>query len=51
MIRYLNQTKDRGLALNPNSDVCKVDAYPDANFSGVYVHEKPTDLARVKIRT
>ena len=48
---YLNQTKDCGLALNPDSDVYKVDVYPDADFSGIYVHEKPTDLARVKSRT
>ena len=44
------QTKDCGLVLDPNSDVCKVYAYPDADFSGVYGHEKPTDAACVKSR-
>ena len=33
---YLNQTKDCGLVLEPNSDVCKLEAYPDANFDGMY---------------
>ena len=48
---YLMQTKDCGLVLDPNSDVCKVYAYPDADFSGIYGHEKPTDDACVKSRT
>ena len=38
---YLKQTKYHVLVLNPNSDVCKVDAYPDAYFSGMYGHEEP----------
>ena len=42
---YLKKTKNRGVVLNSNSDVCKVYAYPDANFSGMYEHEKPTDPA------
>ena len=44
-----NQTKDVGLVLNPNYDVCKLDAYPYADFSGMYVHDKPTDPVYVKI--
>ena len=51
LARYLNQTKDIGLVLDPNYDVCKVDAYPDANFVEIYVHEKPADPAYVKSRT
>ena len=33
-MRSLKQTKDRGLVLNPNYGVWKVDVYPDANFLG-----------------
>ena len=36
--RYLKQTKGCGLVLNPNSGVYKLDTYPDADFSGVYIH-------------
>ena len=49
--RYLKATRDRGLILNPNSDVCKLDCYPDADFAGMYGHEIPTDPACVKSRT
>ena len=41
--RYLKATRDLGLILNPTSDVCKLDFYPDADFSGMYGHEIPTD--------
>ena len=37
--------------MNPNSDVCNLDCYPDADFSGMYGHELPTDPACVKSRT
>ena len=37
--------------MNPNSDVWKLDCYPDADFSGTYGHELPTDPACVKSRT
>ena len=47
----LNQTKDCGLVLNPNSDVCKVDAYLDADFYGIDGNKEPTDSACVKSRT
>ena len=40
---YLKATRDRGLILNPNSNVCKLDCYPDADFAGIYGHELPTD--------
>ena len=39
------------MILNPSSDVCKLDCYPDADFSEMYVHELPTDTAWVNIRT
>ena len=51
LVQYLNQTKDFGLVLKPNSNVCKIDAYPDADFAGMFGHENTTDLACVKIRT
>jgi hypothetical protein len=46
--RYLKQTPDRGMVMNPSSDVCKIDAYPDADFAGMYVHEEHTDPACAK---
>ena len=48
---YLKATQDRGLMLNPNSDVCKLGCYSYADFSGMYRHELPTYSACVKIRT
>ena len=46
--RYLKQTPDRGMVMNPSSDVCKIDAYPDADFAGMYGHEEHTDPACTK---
>jgi hypothetical protein len=40
---YLKQTSDHGMVMNPSSDVCKIDAYPDADFAGMYGHEDHTD--------
>jgi len=36
------------MAMNPSSDVCKIDAYPDADFAGMYGHEEHTDPACAK---
>ena len=44
-------TRERGLIINPTADTFKGDCYPDANFSGMYGHKKPTDPACVKSRT
>ena len=49
--RYLKATSKRGLVLNPSKDKLKIDAYPDADFAGLYGHEEPTDPASVKSRT
>jgi hypothetical protein len=49
--RYLKQTSDRGMVMNPSSDVSKLDAYPDADFAGMYGHEDHTDPACAKSRT
>ena len=51
MGRYLKATRDRGLILNPSSNVYKLRFYPDADFSGMYEHEIPTDPDCVKSRT
>ncbi len=40
---YLKQTSDRGMVMNPSSNVCKIDACPDADFAGMYGHEDHTD--------
>ncbi len=49
--RYLKQTSDRGMVMNPSSNVCKIDAYPDADFAGMYGHEDRTDPACAKSHT
>ena len=48
--RYLKATRDKGLVLNPSGEL-KIDAYPDADFAGLYGHEAVTDPACVKSRT
>ena len=49
--RYLKAIQDRGLMLNPSSNVCKLDCYPDADFARIYGYELPTDPACVNRRT
>ena len=34
--RYLKQASDQGMVMNPSSNVCKIDAYPNADFPGIY---------------
>ena len=48
---YLKGTRDKGLILTPTSNVLNVEAYPDADFGGLYGHEHPSDPACVKSRT
>lgn len=48
--RYLKATRRRGLILNPSKEL-RIDNYPDADFAGMYGHEKPTDPSCVKSRT
>jgi hypothetical protein len=45
---YLKQTSDHGIVMNPSNDVCKIDAYPDANFAEMYSHEDHRDPASAK---
>jgi hypothetical protein len=36
------------MIMNPSTDICKIDAYPDADFAGMYGQEKPVDPSYVK---
>jgi hypothetical protein len=36
------------MVMNPSSNVCKIDAYLDADFAGMYGHEEHTDPACAK---
>ena len=39
------------MIMNPSTDIYKIDAYPDADFAGMYGHEKPVDPSCVKCCT
>jgi hypothetical protein len=39
------------MIMNPSTDICKIDAYIDADFVGMYGHEKLVDPTCVKSRT
>ena len=49
--RYLKATQNHGLIINPSEEVLKIDAYPDADFAGMYGYEKHDDPSCVKSRT
>ena len=44
--RYLEQTSDHEMVMNPSSNVCEIDENPDADFAGMYGHEIHTDPAK-----
>ena len=48
--RYLKATREKGLILNPLEEL-SVYAYPDADFAGLYGHEKSRDPSCAKSRT
>ena len=48
--RYLLATRDKGLILNP-SEKLNVDAFPDADFTGLYGYEDSLDPVCVRSRT
>jgi len=48
--RYLLATRDKGLVLSPSKEL-NVDAYPDADFAGLYGYEDTLDPVSVKSRT
>ena len=39
--RYLKNTHECGIVLDPNYDIFKLDEYPDADFARMYGHENP----------
>ena len=43
LAQYLNNNQDRGLVLDPNSDICEVYAQPDADFAGMYEYKSHDD--------
>ena len=48
--RYLKTTASRGMIFNPMRELT-IDVYPDADFAGMYGHEKSTDPACAKSRS
>jgi hypothetical protein len=46
--RYFKQTMKCGMIMNPSTGICKIDAYPDADFAGKYGDKKPVDPSHVK---
>ena len=48
LAQYFKNTQDHGLVLDPNSDIFKFDAYPDAEFVGMYCHKNHDDLSCAK---
>ena len=49
--QYLNQTRDHGLVLSPNDDVCKWTYNQMLILKGMYENEESDFLACVKSRT
>ena len=45
--RYLKNTSERVMVIQPTREL-DFDVYPDADFAGMYGHEKPTDPACAK---
>jgi hypothetical protein len=46
--RYLKQTLEEGMVVNPSTNICKIDAYPDVDFEGMNGRKKPVDPSCVK---
>ena len=47
---YLKVIRNKVLVINPNPEL-NIDFYPDADFSGIYGHDKATDPSFVKSKT
>jgi hypothetical protein len=47
---YLVGTWDKGMVLNPSATL-NINAYPDADFAGLYVYENNNDPVCVRSRT
>jgi hypothetical protein len=41
--RYLKATRNREFIIKPSSGVLKIDAFPDADFAGMYGYEHHDD--------
>ncbi|NCF91157.1 MAG: hypothetical protein GWQ05_09390, partial [Verrucomicrobiaceae bacterium] len=50
LVRYLLGTRDKGLVLSPTPEL-NIDAYPDADFAGLYGYEDSSDPVCVRSRT
>ncbi len=46
--RYLLKTHDKGLILNPSKEL-NIDAYPDADFAGLYGYDDSLDSVCVSL--
>jgi transposase InsO family protein len=49
--KYLKATRTKGLIITPSDNILDINAFPDADFAGLYGHEAPNDPACVKSRT
>eukprot|EP00984_Skeletonema_dohrnii_P014206 scaffold5948_cov143-Skeletonema_dohrnii-CCMP3373.AAC.1 len=49
--KYLKATRTKGIVIKPTGGLLNINAYPDADFAGMYGHENDTDPACVKSRT
>mmetsp|Transcript_4163 Transcript_4163/g.6401 ORF Transcript_4163/g.6401 Transcript_4163/m.6401 type:complete len:708 (-) Transcript_4163:225-2348(-) len=49
--KYLKATRTKGIVIKPTGGLLNINAYPDADFAGLYGHENDTDPACVKSRT
>ena len=49
--KYLKATRNKGLVITPSENVLAIDCSPDADFGGLWSHERPDDPACVKSRT
>ena len=47
--KYLKNTYSCGMVINPTRELT-IDVYPNADFAGMYRHEKPTDPACARSR-
>ena len=51
LARQLKYNQDYGILLDPNPDIFKIDAFPDAEFSGMYGRKNSDDPACAKSYT
>ena len=49
--RYLKETRGKGMIITPSENILSIEAFPDADFGGLYGHERGDDPACVKSRT